>query len=143
MSAAKSSGMNAERKWYVVDATDQVLGRLASRVAVVLSGKGKPTYAPHEDHGDHVVVLNADKVRLTGRKAEFKEYFRHSTYPGGEKIRVYHEQMEKDPAWVVAHAVRGMIPKTTLGRRILKKLHVYDGNEHPHAAQKPTALTLK
>jgi large subunit ribosomal protein L13 len=143
MSAPKTSGKNAERKWYVVDATDQVLGRLASRVAVVLTGKGKPTYSPHEDHGDHVVVLNAGKVRLTGRKAEFKKYFRHSSYPGGGKTRTYQEQMEKDPAWIVAHAVHGMVPKTTLGRQILKKLHVYDGTDHPHAGQKPSALSLQ
>ncbi|MBD3317804.1 MAG: 50S ribosomal protein L13 [Chitinivibrionales bacterium] len=142
-SAPKSSGKNAERKWYVVDATDQVLGRLASRVALKLMGKEKPTYSPHEDHGDHIVVLNAAKVFLSGRKPETKEYFRHSKYPGGGKSRTYREQMEKDPAGVISHAVRGMIPKTTLGRQIFKKLHVYGGNEHPHASQKPTELSLK
>ena len=103
------------RKWFVVDANDVVLGRLASKVANVLIGKGKPAYAPNQDHGDNVVIINADKIRLTGTKSETKTYFRHSMYPGGEKIRSYKEQMELDPTKVVIHAIRGMVPKTTLG----------------------------
>jgi len=130
------------RKWYVVDATDMVIGRLASKVAGVLMGKGKPAYSPNQDHGDHIIIVNADKVRLTGTKAETKSYFRHSGYPGGEKTRSFKEQMAADSRKVVSHAVWGMIPKTTLGRQIFSKLHLYSGDTHPHTAQKPEALQL-
>jgi large subunit ribosomal protein L13 len=105
-------------------------------------GKDKPAYAPHQDLGDYVVVVNADKVRLTGKKEDTKTYFRHSHYPGGGKFRSFREQMEKDPRKVISHAVWGMLPKTTLGRSIMKKLHVYSGDVHPHAAQKPESLSL-
>ena len=126
--------------WFVVDATDKVLGRLASTVSQVLIGKGKPAYSPNQDHGDHVIVLNSDKIRLTGKKAETKHYFRHSKYPGGAKIRSFKEQMDLNPTEVVRHAVWGMMPKTTLGRKIMKKLHIYAGESHPHAGQKPQPI---
>jgi large subunit ribosomal protein L13 len=100
-------------------------------------GKGKPAYSPNQDHGDYVVVVNSEKVRLTGKKADTKQYFRHSRYPGGGKVRSFRMLMQHDPAVVVVHAVRGMVPKTVLGRKIMKKLHVYPGSDHPHAAQKP------
>lgn len=130
------------RKWYIADATDLVLGRLASSTANILIGKSKPAYSPNQDHGDHVVIINADKIRLTGNKAETKEYFRHSGYAGGDKTRSFEEQMELDSSKVVIDAIKGMVPKTVLGRQILTKLHVYSGNDHPHAAQKPETITL-
>ncbi|MFP4417821.1 MAG: 50S ribosomal protein L13 [Fibrobacterota bacterium] len=132
-----------ERKWFVIDASDMVLGRLSSTIANLLMGKAKPAYSPNQDHGDYVIVTNADKVVLTGRKADTKTYFRHSGFPGGEKIRPYKKQMELDPTQVIKLAVKGMIPKTTLGRQILKKLHVYAGDNHPHAAQKPEPFAIK
>jgi len=132
-----------ERGWYVVDADGVPLGRLASTVASLLIGKGKPSYSPNQDHGDNVVIVNAEKVRLTGRKLEQKTYFRHSGYPGGGKTRTAQEQMQRDPTWVVRHAVRGMVPRNTpRGRAILKKLHVYAGESHPHTAQRPQAYSL-
>ena len=129
--------------WYVVDATDVVLGRLASQVASALIGKGKPAYSPNQDHGDHVIVVNSDKVRLTGNKAETKTYFKPSKYPSGAKRRSFKEQMAQDPAEVIKHAVWGMVPKTTLGRKIIKKLHVYKGESHPHTAQKPQQMEVR
>ncbi len=131
-----------ERKWFVVDASDIVLGRLASNVASALMGKNKVAYSPNQDHGDFVIIVNANKVRLTGRKPEMKTYFRHSTYPGGEKIRPFKKQMELDPTQVVIGAVKGMVPKNALGRQIMRKLHVYADAEHPHAAQQPEPLTF-
>jgi len=131
-----------DRNWFVVDATDVVLGRLASEIAGRLMGKGKPAYSPNQDHGDYIVVLNAEKVVLTGNKEETKTYFRHSGFPGGEKIRSYKEQMALNPAEIIKKAVHGMCPKTKLGRAIEKKLFVYAGSEHPHAAQKPETITL-
>lgn len=132
-----------QRSWYVVDAADVPLGRLASVVASLLIGKGKPAYSPNQDHGDNVIVVNAEKVCLTGRKMEMKEYFRHSGRPGGAKVRTVREQMERDPSWVVSHAIRGMVPRNTRrGRAILKKLHVYAGSEHPHTAQKPQQYSV-
>ncbi len=132
-----------ERAWYVIDAAGVPLGRLASAVASLLTGKGKPAYSPNQDHGDNVIVINADKVRLTGRKLEQKVYFRHSGYPGGGKQRTLRDQMERDPTWVVQHAVRGMVPrKTPRGRAILRKLHVYKGENHPHTAQRPQPYSL-
>jgi len=131
-----------ERQWFVVDATDQVLGRLASKVAQVLRGKGKPIYAPHADVGDHVIVINAEKVKVTGRKAEQKLYYRHTGYPGGIRSTSYSEMMEKHPERIVQKAVRGMLPHNSLGRRMFKKLRVYAGSEHRHAAQKPVPLEL-
>ncbi|MBD3321162.1 MAG: 50S ribosomal protein L13 [Chitinivibrionales bacterium] len=130
------------RKWYLVDAKNKVLGRLASDIAGKLIGKNRPAYSPNQDHGDHIIVINADKVAVTGRKAEIKNYFRHSQYPGGEKIRSYKKQMELDSTRIIIHAVKGMVPKNTRGRAILKKLHVYSGESHPHEAQKPEPLSL-
>ena len=132
-----------DRKWFVVDATDKVLGRLASRVAHVLRGKHKPTFAPNVDMGDHVIVVNASKIVLTSDKAEKKIAYRHSGYPGGLKSQNYTELMEKKPTEVVRKAVRGMLPKTTLGRQMLKKLKIYAGPDHPHAAQAPQPLAIE
>jgi large subunit ribosomal protein L13 len=129
------------RKWYVIDAGEMVLGRLASRVASVLIGKGKPAYSPNQDHGDNVIVVNASNVRLTGKKAVQKTYFRHSRYPSGDKTRTLGEQRKLDATQVVIHAVRGMVPKNARGRAIMRKLHVYAGAGHPHEAQKPDRLS--
>ena len=131
-----------DRKWYVVDATGETLGRLASRVAHVLRGKHKPAYSPHLDMGDHVIVVNAKKVAVTGRKEEKKVYYRHTGYPGGIRTTTYREMMEKHPERVILMAVRGMLPRNVLGRRTLKKLRVYPGSEHLHEAQKPEELTF-
>ena len=131
-----------DRKWYVVDATGQTLGRLASRIAHVLRGKHKPSFTPHLDMGDHVIVVNADKVEVTGRKEERKVYYRHTGYPGGIRTTSYREMMEKHPERVILKAVRGMLPRNVLGRQTFKKLRVYAGPEHRHAAQKPEELTF-
>ena len=131
-----------ERIWYVVDAQDKVLGRLASEVAKILRGKHKPIYTPHVDTGDHVVVINADKVRLTGDKLDKKIYYRHSGYPGGIKSATAREMMKKKPETVIEKAVRGMMPKNRLGRAMFTKLNVYKGSDHPHKAQKPIPLEL-
>ena len=131
-----------EREWLLVDAEDQVLGRLAAKVAHILRGKHKPQYTPHVDVGDYVIVINADKVRLTGNKAEEKRYYRHSGYPGGLKSESYAEAMAKHPERVIEHAVKGMLPKTTLGRAQGMKLKVSAGPDHPHAAQQPRKIEL-
>lgn len=131
-----------ERRWYVVDASGVVLGRLASEVATILRGKHKPMYAPHMDTGDHVVVVNADKIELTGNKGEDKYAYRHSGFPGGIRAVKYKDLMANRPVAAVEKAVRGMLPKNTLGRQMLKKLHVVPGAEHPHQAQSPVALAL-
>ncbi len=131
-----------ERKWFVVDATDLVLGRLATRVASVLKGKHRAEYTPHADCGDHVIVINADKVRVTGRKESDKIYYRHSGYAGGLKETTLAEQRERHPDRIITLAVKGMMPKTPLGRSMMKKLRVYAGGEHPHGAQQPTALEI-
>ena len=131
-----------ERKWYVVDAADKTLGRLAAEVAKVLRGKHKPTFTPHMDTGDHVIIINADKVRLTGNKLVQKVYFRHSGYLGGDKYTKAGDMLAKNPVRMVELAVRGMVPHNRLGSQIIKKLHVYAGSEHPHAAQKPEVLTI-
>ena len=131
-----------ERRWYVVDADGAVLGRLASEVAKVLRGKHKPIFAPHFDTGDHVVIVNAGGVRLTGGKEEKKIYYRHSGYPGGLREMGYAELLAKRPVLAVEKAVRGMLPKNRLGRQMIKKLAVYEGAEHPHQAQKPEPLEL-
>ncbi len=128
--------------WYVVDATDVVLGRLAAHIAPLLRGKHKPTFAPHVDGGDFVVVINADKVALTGAKLEQKKAYRHSGYPGGLRATSYAELLEKNPERAVLKAVQGMLPKNRLGRAQLTKLKVYSGSEHPHAAQKPTPFEI-
>jgi large subunit ribosomal protein L13 len=132
-----------ERKWLLVDAEGQVLGRLASQIAARLRGKHKPVFTPHVDAGDFVVVVNADKVRFTGRKLDQKIYYRHSNYPGGLKSETLKERLEKKPEEVVRDAVWGMLPKNRLGRTLIKKLKVYSGAEHPHEAQKPEPLGIK
>ena len=133
---------DVQRQWYVIDATDVVLGRLASQVAQLLRGKHKPIYAPHLDTGDFVVIVNADKVALTGSKREQKKAYRHSGYPGGLRATTYTELLEKHPERAVEKAVRGMLPKNSLGRQMLRKLKVYAGPEHPHTAQKPQPYTI-
>ncbi|MFP7697182.1 50S ribosomal protein L13 [Trueperella sp. LYQ143] len=132
-----------EKKWYVVDATDIVLGRLAAQVAPLLRGKHKPTFAPHVDTGDYVIVINAEKVALTGMKHEQKMAYRHSGFPGGLKATSYAELLEHNPERAVYKAIAGMLPKNTLGRQQLSKLKVYRGSEHPHAAQQPVPFELK
>ena len=131
-----------ERKWYVVDADGQVLGRMAAQVASVLRGKNKPEFTPHEDVGDYVIIVNAEKVKVTGRKLDQKIYYHHSEYVGGMKETTLREMMAKKPEKVVELAVKGMLPKGPLGRQMLKKLHVYAGPEHKQEAQKPEVLTL-
>ena len=133
----------AQRNWVLVDAEGAVLGRLATQVAAILRGKTKPQYTPNSDCGDFVVVINADKVQLTGNKMETKTYYRHSGYNGGLKAETFRQAMEKHPEVIIERAVRGMLPKTTLGRQQLKKLKVYAGPEHPHAAQNPTKIELE
>ncbi len=132
-----------ERKWVLIDAEGATLGRLATKAAMILRGKNKPQYTPNADTGDFVVIINADKVVLTGVKADHKEYWRHSGYLGGLKITSFKEEMEKYPERVVEHAVKGMLPKTTLGRKQGMKLKVYAGAEHPHAAQNPVKIELE
>ena len=124
-----------ERQWWEIDATDQILGKLASHVAYLLKGKHKPIYALHVDTGDYVVVVNADKVRVTGKKAEQKIYYRHSGYPGGLKSASYKEVFSSHPTRVIEYAVKGMLPHNRLGRAMFKKLRIYSGSEHPHQAQ--------
>jgi large subunit ribosomal protein L13 len=130
------------RQWHVIDATDVVLGRLASQVAVLLRGKHKPTFAPHADTGDFVVVINADKVALTGQKLTQKLAYRHSGYPGGLSAVSYAELLEKDPRRAIEKAVKGMLPHNSLGRQQIKKLKVYSGDEHPHQAQQPVPFEI-
>jgi large subunit ribosomal protein L13 len=136
----KAEEVAAQRQWYVVDAQDYVLGRLASNIASILRGKNKPAFAPHQDLGDFVIVINAEKVKLTGKKTEQKTYFRHSGYPGGAKTTTFREMIEKHPERIIENAVRLMLPKNTLGRNMLKKLKVYAGENHPHQAQNPQSL---
>jgi large subunit ribosomal protein L13 len=131
-----------QRDWYVVDATGQTLGRLASKVAQLVRGKHKPVYSPSADVGDYVIVINADKVHVTGRKLDQKMYYRHSGYPGGLKEVSLRTMLEEHPTRVVEHAVRGMLPKNRLGRAMFKKLKVYAGPDHPHEAQQPKPLEL-
>ncbi|MCB2203410.1 50S ribosomal protein L13 [bacterium] len=133
---------DVDKKWYVVDAEGLVLGRLAANVARILRGKHKPVFSPHVDTGDFVIVINADKVRVTGKRQEQKSYFTHSGYPGGTKTRLFKDLVQTNPQYVIEHAVRGMLPHNRLGRRIIKKLKVYADAEHPHAAQQPETLTI-
>ena len=132
-----------ERKWVLIDAEGATLGRLAAKAAMILRGKNKPQYTPHTDTGDFVIIINADKVVLSGNKANAKTYWRHSGYLGGLKIESYKEAMAKKPEWVVEHAVKGMLPHTTLGRKQGMKLKVYAGPEHPHQAQNPVKIDLE
>ena len=132
-----------DRKWYVVDATNIPLGRVASQVAAVLRGKNKPIYTPHVDTGDFVIVINTDKMILTGNKLTDKKYFHHSGYPGGIKEATYKDLMEKKSDFVLEKAVKGMLPKNSLGKKMFGKLKVYKGSEHPHQAQQPVELKIK
>lgn len=142
MKTFMASPATIERKWYVVDATGYTLGRLASEVAKVLRGKNKPIFTPHIDTGDFVIIVNADKIKVTGKKMDQKMYYRHSDYVGGFKSSTLREMMDKKPEDVLKLAVKGMLPKGPLGRQMIKKLNVYAGPEHPHAAQKPEVLTF-
>ena len=135
--------LEVERKWYVVDAGGQTLGRLATEIARILRGKNKPQYTPHVDTGDFVVVVNAEKVVVTGRKAEQKVYRRHSGYPGGLKETSYEQMMERRPTEILRRAVKGMMPKNRLARQQLRKLKIYAGPEHPHAAQNPQPYEVR
>ncbi|MCI6222914.1 MAG: 50S ribosomal protein L13 [Succiniclasticum sp.] len=142
MKSFMANPSTVERKWYVVDATDKTLGRLAAEVAKVLRGKNKPTFTPHVDTGDNVIIVNADKVVLTGKKLTQKLYFHHTGYLGGSRFMTAKTLLETNPVKMVEKAVRGMIPKNRLGEQIYSKLHVYAGPEHPHAAQKPEVLEI-
>lgn len=133
----------ADRKWYVIDAENQVVGRLCAKVAAILRGKTKPSYTPHADTGDYVIVINADKVRFTGKKWMQKEYKDHSLYPGGLRLTTAEAMLEKDSRRIIERGVKGMLPKNTLGRQMQRKLFVYSGDTHPHAAQKPEVLSLQ
>ena len=140
MKTYQAKPLEVEREWLVIDAEDQVLGRVATKAAQLLKGKHKPQYTPHVDTGDFVIIINADKIKVTGTKATSKEYYRHSGYPGGLKCETFAEAMKKHPERVIEHAVHGMLPKNTLGRAQGRKLKVYAGSEHPHAAQKPRQI---
>lgn len=141
MSLRKEDALR-DRKWYLVDADGQVLGRLATRVATVLRGKHKPTFTPHVDGGDHIIIVNAEKIVLTGKKRTDKLYYRHSGYPGGMKVKTAEEMLDHHPERVIRNAVKGMLPKNPLGRAMLKKLRVYAGPDHQHEAQQPQPLEL-
>jgi len=143
MSTQFPSAGEIARKWYVVDATNQTLGRLATRVASILAGKESPQYTPFIDTGDHVVVINAEKVRITGLKSEQKVYRHYTGNPGGLRQEAYEKRLNRRPELVVEEAIKGMLPKNKLGRAMGSKLKVYRGDKHPHAAQKPQALTVK
>ena len=142
MKTFMASPATIDRKWYVVDATDMTLGRLASEIAKVLRGKNKAIFTPHIDTGDYVIVINAEKIAVTGKKLDHKIYYHHSDYVGGMKETTLREMMAKKPERVIELAVKGMLPKGPLGRQMLKKLHVYAGSEHKHEAQKPEVLTF-
>ena len=142
MKAFMASPATIDRKWYVVDATDMTLGRLASEVAKVLRGKNKPIFTPHIDCGDNVIVINAEKIKVTGKKMDQKVYYHHSDYVGGLKEATLREKLAKKPEQVIELAVKGMLPKGPLGRQMFTKLHVYAGPEHKHEAQKPEVLTF-
>lgn len=142
MKTSSAKSHEIERKWFVIDAQGQTLGRLATRVATVLRGKHKPIYTPHIDCGDYVIVVNADKINVTGQKLDQKMYYRHSGYPGGLKQVSLRRQLQTHPERVIEAAVRGMLPKNRLGRKMFKKLKVYDGPDHPHQAQQPGPLDV-
>ena len=143
MKSFMASPSNIERKWYVVDATGHTLGRLSSEIASILRGKNKPTFTPHIDTGDYVIVVNADKIKVTGKKMDQKIYYNHSDYVGGMKETTLKEKMAKKPEDVIRLAVKGMLPKGPLGRSMITKLHIYAGPEHNHQAQKPEVLEIK
>ena len=142
MNTFMASPATIDRKWYVVDAAGMTLGRLASEVASILRGKNKPIFTPHMDTGDYVIVINAEKIAVTGRKLDQKIYYRHSDYVGGMKQETLKEKLKKKPESVIEHAVKGMLPKGPLGRQMYRKLHVYAGSEHEQTAQKPEVLTF-
>jgi large subunit ribosomal protein L13 len=131
-----------DKQWVLFDAEDQILGRLASRAATILRGKDKPTFTPHMDTGDNVIVINAEKIKLSGNKMRDKRYFRHSGYPGSEHFSTVSEKMEKDPTFLIRNAVKGMLPKNRLGRKLLTNMRIYAGPEHPHEAQQPEKIEL-
>lgn len=131
-----------KRKWYVIDASDLILGRLVSQVASILRGKNKPIFTPHLDTGDHVIIINADKIALTGEKWQDKKYYRHSGYIGGLRVTNAKKMQQKNPRFIIEHAVKGMLPKNPLGRMMFRKLKVYAGDNHPHQAQQPQLLEL-
>jgi len=133
---------DANHKWYLVDAEGQILGRLASKIAMIIRGKNKAIFTPNTDTGDFVVVINAEKVRLTGKRETLKEYKRHSGYPVGQTTTAYRDMLAKKPTFILENAVRGMLPKTKLGNQLIKKLKVYAGENHPHSAQKPEVLSF-
>jgi large subunit ribosomal protein L13 len=133
---------DADKKWYVIDAKDQILGRLASKIAAMIRGKNKSTFTPNMDTGDFIVVINADQVKVTGKRELLKTYSHHSGYPGGLKVKSFQELMSKKPEFVIQNAVQGMLPKNRLGKKLIKKLKVYSGDSHPHAAQKPEQYSL-
>ncbi len=143
MKSFMASPSTIEREWYVVDATGHTLGRLTSEIAKILRGKNKPTYTPHIDTGDNVIVVNADKIKVTGKKLDQKIYYHHSDYVGGMKETTLREKLAKKPEDVIYLAVKGMLPKGPLGRQMIKKLHVYAGPEHKNQAQQPKALEIK
>ena len=140
---AKENEVLDSRRWYVVDAENQILGRMASQIASILKGKHKPIYSPHQDVGDFVVVVNAEKIRVTGNKLNDKMYYRHSGYPGGQKATSLSQMLQKNPERVIELAVKRMLPKNSLGRSMFMKLKVYAGPDHPHKAQTPEQLELK
>lgn len=141
----KTKSANAatvDKKWVLVDVEGEILGRVASRIAFIIRGKHKPEFTPHVDCGDNVVVVNADKIRLTGKKWDEKKYIRHTGYPGGQRVRTAKEQLERDPRKLVENAVKGMLPKNRLGSKLYTNLYVYSGSEHPHAGQNPQKIEL-
>jgi len=140
---AKDKEILESKKWYVVDAENQILGRMASQIAAILKGKHKPIYSPHQDAGDYVVVVNAEKIKVTGNKLKDKIYYRHSGYPGGQKATSLQQMIQKHPSRVIELAVKRMLPKNVLGRKMLLKLKVVAGSEHPHTAQQPEVLEFK
>ena len=142
MKSFMASPSTIERKWYVIDAADHTLGRLSAEVANILRGKKKPIFTPHVDTGDYVVIINADKIKVTGKKLDQKIYYNHSDYVGGMKETTLKDMLRKKPEYVITHAVKGMLPKGPLGRQMITKLHVYAGAEHPHAAQKPEEYVI-
>jgi large subunit ribosomal protein L13 len=137
-----ANASTVQKNWYVIDATDLVLGRLASRVSLILRGKNKPDFTPHVDCGDNVIIINAEKIKLTGKKMTDKTYVRHTGYPGGQRFATPKELLKRKPFAVVEEAVRGMLPKNRLGAKLFHNLYVYVGSEHPHEAQKPKQITL-
>lgn len=143
MKSFMASPATIERKWYVIDATGHTLGRLSSEIAAILRGKKKPTFTPHMDAGDYVIVVNADKIKVTGKKLEQKIYYNHSDYPGGMRETTLATMLAKKPTEVIQLAVKGMLPKGPLGRSMITKLHVFAGAEHTHAAQQPEVLEIK